>query len=192
MKTIFTNKGEPIYVDDWNYDWLNQYTWTLNRENGYPLTRISGYTVYMARLLGDKMGLSQSRQIDHKDWEPCHNWEKNLRAATPSQNGANKGLQRNNTSGYKGVSWTVSRKEFCCLIRYKGRRICIGWYKTAIEAAVAYNTAALKLHGEFAWLNPISAQVVNLPATSKSRVLADCEINQRFNERFLHHVQEAQ
>jgi hypothetical protein len=41
--------------------------------------------------------------IDHRDTDPSNNRIKNLRLATRPQNSANKGSNKNNTTGLKGV-----------------------------------------------------------------------------------------
>ena len=109
VKTVFTNKGEPIYVDDWNYDWLNQYTWHLDRQ--YAKARVNGEMVVMARLIGSKMGLNKSKEVDHEDQVPQNNQEYNLREATHSQNQANRSAQRNSKTGLKGVSWHRAQRS---------------------------------------------------------------------------------
>ena len=56
--------------------------------------------VFMHRvILGEPEGL----QTDHKDGNGLNNTRDNLREATISQNGSNRRIGCNNTSGYKGV-----------------------------------------------------------------------------------------
>lgn len=90
---------------------------------------------------------------DHKDRDIHNNTNENLRLATYSQNQMNRGLQKNNTWGFKGLKryknkWNVG-------IQVNGKSIYVGRFVDKIEAAKAYNTAAIKYHGEFAVLNVI-------------------------------------
>ncbi len=104
-------------------------------------------------------------QIDHKNQIKDDNRWENLRPATNAQNQYNIGARSSNKSGYKGVTrktkfrWTAS-------IRVNGNRISLGAFDTAEEAALAYNEAALKLHGEFAYLNEVK-EVPDIYATDK-------------------------
>ncbi|MBZ0293050.1 MAG: AP2/ERF family transcription factor [Anaerolineae bacterium] len=75
----------------------------------------------------------------------------NLRFATRSQNGANKGIAISNTSGYKGVSFNQGKWE--ARIRVEQRRIHLGRYPSALEAALTYDAAARLFNGDFAGVN---------------------------------------
>jgi HNH endonuclease len=90
--------------------------------------------------------------IDHIDHDGSNNKLSNLRLATVAQNGHNrKKCKIKTTSKYKGVSKFRSgwRASLC----YQGKFLLIGQYTTEWDAAVAYNTKALELFGEFALLN---------------------------------------
>ncbi len=62
-------------------------------------------------------------------------------------------LVANNTSGYRGVSYEKRRKKWRAHITAKNQRIYLGYYDSAIEAAEAYDRAALEWHGPSAKLN---------------------------------------
>ena len=93
--------------------------------------------------------------VDHKDTIKHHNWIDNLRDSTKAQNSWNRPQKINNTSGFKGVSYVKSRNNWQVNMTVNHEHIHIGYFICPIEAAKAYNAAALKYHGEFAWLNPI-------------------------------------
>src|SRR5262245_19767608 len=61
-------------------------------------------------------------EIDHADENQSNNRWNNLREATPSQNHRNRGKQRNNTTGYKGVCFDKRAKRFVAGIKLNGRR----------------------------------------------------------------------
>lgn len=52
------------------------------------------------------------KYIDHIDNNPLNNQIENLREATIGQNKQNSKLQKNNTSGIKGVSWDKKSKKW--------------------------------------------------------------------------------
>lgn len=94
-----------------------------------------------------------SVEIDHKDTNPRNNRWDNLRLATTVQNQTNRGLMRTNSSGFKGV-YQTRHGTFQSQIRLgPGKRVYLGVFPTAEEAAFAYDIAAAMYHGQFARLN---------------------------------------
>lgn len=104
--------------------------------------------IYLHRWI---MGTPPGVLIDHRDRDSLNCRRCNMREATGSQNGHNKRLPRNNTTGYKGV--TRDKTRFCAAICYKGRHFRLGGFATAEEAARAYDARARELYGEYACLN---------------------------------------
>lgn len=95
--------------------------------------------------------------VDHKDCDQANNRAANLRSATKAQNGQNRGAQRSNTSGYKGVYFHKVWKRWSAQIDNNRKRRTLGYFDTPEEAYEAYCAAAKALHGEFA--NTSSASV---------------------------------
>lgn len=80
----------------------------------------------------------------------------NLRLATPSQNQGNRKKSRSKYSEFKGVTWDQSRNKWKAHIMVNKKTINIGRFDSEIEAAIAYNSAAVKHFGEFAHLNKVN------------------------------------
>ena len=88
-------------------------------------------------------------QIDHINGQRSDNRIENLRECSYSENHGNKQMNRNNTSGYKGV-FLDKRDGFWFVYvasEYRGR------YRTIQEAADVYDTFAKEHFGEFALTN---------------------------------------
>jgi hypothetical protein len=90
---------------------------------------------------------------DHRDGNRLNNQRSNLRACTHSQNGCNRAKLRATASQYKGVR--LLEGKWAAEIRLDGKRAYLGRFLTEEDAAIEYNRAALKIHGEFARLNVI-------------------------------------
>lgn len=88
--------------------------------------------------------------VDKYTW---HLHGKSNQVSTQHQQVLNRGVFKNSKSGYKGVNWHKQSEKFRATIQIDGRKIHIGSYDTAEKAAVAYDEAALKYHGEFAVIN---------------------------------------
>jgi hypothetical protein len=105
------------------------------------------------------MGLVEPKmEIDHKDKDGLNNRKSNLRICSYKENSRNKDMQRNNTSGYKGVRFYSKLNKFSAQIKHSNDSIHLGYFTSAKVAAIAYDIAALKYHGEFARTNFLHKQ----------------------------------
>lgn len=96
---------------------------------------------------------SVSIQVDHVSGNGLDNRRSNLRAATREQNQRNRGKNRNNTSGFKGVSWMKQKSCYRATITHERKQVHLGLFKKAEEAAKAYDASARRLYGAFGKLN---------------------------------------
>jgi hypothetical protein len=93
--------------------------------------------------------------VDHINHNGLDNRKANLRAATYCENVWNCRKPKCGEMGskYKGVSRQRGRKKWQAQITVRGRRTCLGYFKNEYDAAKAYDEAAKKFHGKFAYLN---------------------------------------
>lgn len=94
--------------------------------------------------------LSDDIQIDHIDSNRLNNNPLNLRMATNQENQRNVRIQKNNTTGYKGVTYEKDRNKWKASIFDGNKRINLGRFNTPEDAHLAYSTKASELFGEFA------------------------------------------
>lgn len=94
-------------------------------------------------------------QIDHIDGNPKNNKWSNLRLATNTQNSRNSSKPKNNTSGFKGVSFVSRLNKYRATIMVNRKSIHLGCFSDVKDAVLAYNEAAKSYFGEFALLNTI-------------------------------------
>ena len=120
-------------------------------KEGYIRVKLDG-KLYKAHIIiwAMQTGKWPEKHIDHWDRNESNNKWDNLREATVAQNGANRGKQKNNTSGYKGVSYMKDRDKWNAQISVNNKKISLGRFETKEEAYESYCKAALKYHGEFA------------------------------------------
>lgn len=82
--------------------------------------------------------------IDHINRDVSDNSIKNLRKVSCTESAWNRGVQSNNTSGYKGVIF--SRKKWCASIMVNGKVIRLGRFSSKEDASSAYKLAVRKYH----------------------------------------------
>jgi hypothetical protein len=104
--------------------------------------------VSMHRLI---MGYEGCDQVDHINGKGFDNRKCNLRICRKMQNLHNRGLPSNNKTGYKGILYRKGKYD--AHIGFNNKKIHLGRFTTAIEAAKAYNMASIKYHGEYGRLN---------------------------------------
>ena len=145
--TIIDTEDIPLV---WPYRWYAR----LNRRVWYAYSSVwhRGPKFLMHRVLLDPpKGLA----VDHRDHNGLNNRRHNIRPCTTAQNNQNR--PPGDRKGYKGV-WPDKRYTpwtWRAEINIDRKKVCLGTFKTRIEAMKAYNEAAKKYHGEFAWLNVI-------------------------------------
>jgi hypothetical protein len=98
-------------------------------------------------------GFWPNDRLDHKDENKANNHPSNLREADNSQNQSNRGKQKNNTSGYKGVYWYKQNKKWVVQIQKDKKNYHLGYFIDPIEAAKIYDVAAILLFEDFSFLN---------------------------------------
>lgn len=153
IKLSYTD--EVTLVDDDDFEKLNlmgQWLLHQNKTNKYAVLAGHNKLAMHNVILPPPIGL----EVDHINRNGLDNQKSNLRHATRSQNNMNKDLNKNNTSGFKGVSWMERLKKFRAYVVKDYKQETIGYYKTAGEAAIAYNKRAKELYGEFVKLNDVS------------------------------------
>jgi hypothetical protein len=157
MKQIIVGKNRAIaFVDDNDYELASKYGWFYRRSSlveyavTYSVFNGTKRWFYLHQLI---MGTIDSKnKVDHKNRNGLDNQRCNLRIACHSDNMKNRRKHRG-TSNYTGVSLHFG--QWLSRININGKQKYLGWFKSEIEAAKAYNTAAIETGNIFYNLNEL-------------------------------------
>lgn len=116
----------------------NGYIRVYFRGNKYLAQHIIWYIYY---------GVWPSQKTDHKNRVRNDNKIKNLRLSNSSQNSAN-----SNWGPSKGVQYVHQTNKYRARIKFEGKLIHLGYFRSFEEAKEAYTDKAVELFGDFAYV----------------------------------------
>lgn len=121
----------------------------LNR-GGYPMIRFAKNARLVHRLVFLMVHGYISKELDHKNGIKTDYSIDNLRTCTRSENTQNRGAEKCNTSGYKGVSWDIRNKRWQARAAKNGKTYSQVGFKDAEDADEYVCLLRDLLHGNFA------------------------------------------
>lgn len=145
----FWVKTDKVIIDEDMLPIILKYTWHIRKDKltKYAFTNVKignkNFGVSMHRLL---TGMSSS-EVDHINRNGLDNRISNLRFATKQQNSYNR--VRKNKYGYRGVFKPKKSPHYSFQIQFNGKKFTKNGFKTAEDAARAYDLKNKELHGEF-------------------------------------------
>jgi len=140
MKKIKLTQEKFAIVDDVDFEYLNQWKWRTDntgyakRKEWLPVEK-KYRDLYMHRLINKT---SFGFDTDHINRNKLDNRKSNLRSVTKSRNQMNKGIQNNNTSGFKGIFFEKGKNKWRIRLSIDKNRISFGSYKDFQLAILAY------------------------------------------------------
>lgn len=127
--------GRGITIcEEWKNDFMSFYDWAMS--NGYS----------------DELSIDRINNEGNYCPENC-------RWTTPTIQMRNQRMQKNNTSGYKGVCFIEDRNNFRVSLSVNKNRVFLGSFPTAVEGAIAYNNYIIENNLEGFILNEIPERV---------------------------------
>jgi hypothetical protein len=156
MSTISVplSKGKFAIIDEACADLILPHRWfavmpSKKSHKWYAARHVNAVRVWMHRVVA---GTPAGMLTDHRDGDGLNNLRSNLRICTASQNQCNKEVGRG-LNRFRGVKQSSGR--FSAVIWLDNEPRFLGLFTSELDAARAYNRAALELHGEFARLNEV-------------------------------------
>lgn len=116
-----TNTNKEFYFDLEDYDKIKDYCW-CDGDQGYVIAnRMDPHDkkhIRMHRLItNDKYNI-----VDHINNNRMDNRKENLRGATKQTNNINRGANKNNKLGIKGIFWNKQSNKFMASIEKEGKK----------------------------------------------------------------------
>lgn len=148
---MYTQKGEPFYVDLEDFWKVKNITWRIN-QHGYVVAYADGQNLLLHRIV---MNAPNDVDVDHKYGRDTRNDNRkyNLRLCNQSQNERNKGLRKDNKSGCTGVWWDRSKNKWLVNISLYGKKLFLGRYSDYDVAVEVRKKAEQKYFGEWSYDN---------------------------------------
>lgn len=145
MKLVPLTQGKFAMVDDEDYERVMQFKWCAHkvRKKFYAVRNTEGNTEALHVFL---MRPPEGAEVHHRDEDGLNDQKTNLQILSRAEHErADGNLQRNNRSGYCGVHWVASRAFWLASINHNRKHRFVGYFKSAVEAALARDAEARAL-----------------------------------------------
>lgn len=140
----------------WNTRYAGKPALACDRGDGYLTGTVNGKRLSAHRVMWALVyGAWPISEIDHINGNPSDNRILNLRLASRSENCINIAGRRHGVRCFKGVYWYEKLGRWVAKVTPKGKTKHLGYFASEVEAAEAYDRAAIQVFGEYAKTNKI-------------------------------------
>ena len=106
--------------------------------------------------------------VDHVNNDKLNNNVENLRFASTRENGMNRQIGKNNTSGYKGITFHKNKNKWMAQIKINGKNKNLGYFEKIEDAVNTRVNKAKQIFGEY--INECEKTIninINIPVNTK-------------------------
>jgi hypothetical protein len=154
IRHIPLTRGMFAIVDVEDYVRLSQWNWyaaRIRKTNIFYAARFTSVAegrrmIFMHRELVP----SELPETDHRNRNTLDNRKQNLSPCQRGDNQANRGKDKRNTSGYKGVSWSKSNEKWQAQTSVGGKNVHLGFRDKPEDAYKLYCDFVISVKGKFA------------------------------------------
>lgn len=155
-------------VDDVDYDWVNAVPWVVKVHSAAGNKLAYAFRIEQSNNVRRNIRMHRKiwehhhgpipagmdiDHIKHGEWGGLDNRLGNLRLTSHQRNRANSRRYKNNTSGYRGAYWYKPYGTWKAQISINLKAKHLGFFPTALQAALAYDEKARELYGDGPHLN---------------------------------------
>jgi len=143
-----------VWVDPDIAERYRAWSWRIRDRRGYVVLRKGRVRLSLHRAVCQP---TRRQQVDHVYSKlpdgKVYNWRTALRVCRPARNAQHRRKGSRGSSRYRGVWWDAARQRWRAQIRAFGKLFSLGRFERERDAALAYDRAARRRHGQFAVLN---------------------------------------
>ena len=147
--TLRRYKGKPpieVIIDGSDYERVSHHKWWIHTL-GYIYTRVNKKYLYLHRFILDT---PKGMVTDHINGDKLDNRKVNLRICSTRENVINCKLSKNNTTGFRGVSFRADLDKYRAYLMVNRKQVNFGLYDNLEDAMKARLQGEQKYFGKYA------------------------------------------
>ncbi len=149
MRKIQLTQGKEAIIDDEDFELVSKHKWHCVLIGGSSYA-CNNRKEYLHRVL---MNPNIDKMVDHVNGNGLDCRRSNMRLCIRQENHRNLRKSTNNTSGFKGVCFDITRNKWKASIGHERKKIHIGYFNSKEEAAINYDKKSSEIFGNFACTN---------------------------------------
>lgn len=142
-------KGKFAKIDKEDYELIKNSKWSIRLWSSGKECVVANINNVGTRIHRAIMNAPKGIVVDHINGDTLDNRKRNLRLCSSQENEHNSKVNKDNRSGYKGVTYMKKTNKYVARLTINNKVHYLGYFNTAEEAYEAFKKASLELHGEY-------------------------------------------